>query len=171
MTIQNANQQDFDTIFTLYGHAADHQRKIGTVVVWPEFDPEMVRREIEENHQWKLVVDGEVACIWATTFSDEQIWEERNADPAVYIHRIATNPAFRGLNFVKAIVDWAVPHARSLGKSYVRLDTLGDNQRLIRHYTEAGFDFLGMFPMQNTDGLPAHYHGEPVCLFQIKLTH
>ncbi len=169
MTIQNATTEDFNTIFTLYRHAANHQRKIGTVVVWPEFDPEMVRREIAENHQWKLVVDGEVACVWATTFSDEQIWEARNADPAVYIHRIATNPAFRGLNFVRTIVEWAIPHAEALGKDYVRLDTLGDNQRLIKHYTEAGFDFLGMFPMQNTDGLPEHYHGEPVCLFQISV--
>jgi ribosomal protein S18 acetylase RimI-like enzyme len=168
MNIQNAVSGDFDAIFTLYGYASDHQRKIGAIV-WPVFDPEMIRQEIATNHQWKLIVDGEVACIWATTFSDEQIWEERNADSAVYIHRIATNPKFRGMNFVRTIVEWAVPHAKALGKKYARLDTLGDNKRLIRHYTEAGFDFLGMFPMKNTEGLPSHYNGEPVCLFQIKV--
>lgn len=167
MNIKNAIPEDLDTIFTLYGHAATHQRKIGAVVVWPEFERSMVEREITANHQWKLLIDGQVACVWATTFSDEQIWEARNADPAVYIHRIATNPIFRGHNFVKTIVDWAIPHTRSLGKDFVRLDTLGDNQRLIRHYTDAGFDFLGMFPMKNTKGLPAHYHGEPVCLFEL----
>lgn len=168
MAIQNSVIEDFDTIFTLYRHASNHQQKIGAIV-WPEFDHAMVKLEIVENHQWKLIIDGEVACIWATTFSDEQIWEERNADSAVYIHRIATNPKFRGLNLVRTIVEWAVPHAKALGKKYARLDTLGDNKRLIRHYTEAGFDFLGMFDMKSTEGLPSHYNGEPVCLFQIKV--
>lgn len=166
MTIQNSTSEDFDTIFTLYGLATEHQRKIGAIL-WPDFDQDMVRQEIATNHQWKLMVEDEVACIWATTFSDEQIWEERNSDPSVYIHRVATNPTFRGQNFVGKMVEWAISHAKALGKKYVRLDTLGDNRRLIRHYTEAGFDFLGMFPMQDTAGLPEHYHGKPVCLFQL----
>ncbi len=115
------------------------------------------------------MVNDEIICIWAVTFDDEQIWEERNADAAIYLHRIATNPAFRGHNFVSTIVDWAKSYAHSLGKAYVRLDTIGENTRLIRHYTNAGFHFLGMFDMKNTDGLPAHYREGQVALFEIKL--
>jgi len=110
-----------------------------------------------------------IACVWATTFSDKQIWEERNKDAVVYIHRIATNPVFRGKNFVSTITGWAKQYAKDHNKNFVRLDTLGHNVKLIEHYTKAGFNFLGMFDLKNTRGLPAHYHNTPVCLFEIKL--
>jgi hypothetical protein len=47
--------------------------------------------------------ENQIACVWAITFNDAEIWEER----AIYIHRIATHSDFRGHNFVKIIVDWA----------------------------------------------------------------
>lgn len=169
MKIENSTAADIDAIFHLYGIASAYQQSKQTVVVWPQFERRLVETEIAENRQWKLILDGEIACVWATTFSDEQIWEERNADPAIYIHRIANNPDFRGNNFVSLIVDWAKEYAISQGKAYVRLDTLGNNTRLIAHYTHAGFRFLGMFDLKNTAGLPDHYHGVPACLFEIKL--
>lgn len=169
MNIQNSTIADIDEIFRLYGIATAFQKSKETVVVWPGFERSMVEREIAENHQWKLIIDGQVACVWATTFSDEQIWEERNVDPAIYIHRIATNPDFRGRNMVKSIVDWAKEHAKSLGKKYVRLDTVGENKKLIAYYEKMGFDFLGMYELSNTEGLPAHYQVLPAALFQIKI--
>jgi ribosomal protein S18 acetylase RimI-like enzyme len=138
-------------------------------VVWPNFERTMVEAEIKLNNQWKLLIDNQVACVWATTFSDEQIWEERNADKAIYIHRIATNPNFRGNNFVEIIVDWAKKHALTNNLDYVRLDTVGNNLKLIEHYKNAGFDFLGLVNLKNTSSLPSHYHVLPACLFEIKL--
>ncbi|MFT4762395.1 MAG: ribosomal protein S18 acetylase RimI-like enzyme [Paraglaciecola sp.] len=169
MNIQNSKITDIDEIFRLYGIASAYQKSKKTVVVWPAFERSMVEREIKGNHQWKLIIDGQVACVWATAFSDEQIWEARNVDSAIYIHRIATNPDFRGQNFVKIIVDWAKEHTKALGKDYVRLDTIGHNEKLIAHYVKGGFDFLGMFELNNTDGLPAHYQSLPAALFQLKV--
>ena len=68
------------------------------------FDRKMVENEIAEKRQFQLLIDGEIACVWAITFSDPQIWEERNKDRAVYIHRIATNPEYRGNIFTKNII-------------------------------------------------------------------
>jgi ribosomal protein S18 acetylase RimI-like enzyme len=68
------------------------------------------------------------------SFNDAEIWEERDCNDAIYIHRIATHSDFRGHNFVKIIVDWA-KYAKSIGKDYIRLDTLGNNLKLIEHYT------------------------------------
>jgi hypothetical protein len=169
MKIENCVAADIDEIFRLYKLATEHQKKINAIVVWPEFGRQLVETEIAENRQWKLIIDGQIACVWATTYSDEQIWEERNSDKAVYIHRIATNAVFRGRNFVKIITDWAKEYARSIDKDYVRLDTIGNNTKLIEHYTNAGFTFLGMFDLKNTDGLPPHYQTGPACLFEIKL--
>lgn len=129
----------------------------------------MVETEIAEHRQFKMLMNNEVVCIWAITFNDEQIWEERNRDSAIYIHRIATNPDFRGRNFVSKIVDWAKEYAKEKGIQFIRLDTLGNNTRLIKHYKNAGFDFLGMFDLKNTDSLPDHYKEAPVCLFEIDL--
>jgi GNAT superfamily N-acetyltransferase len=169
MEIKNSTSNDTDEIFRLYAIASAYQKAKQTVVVWPQFEPQLVATEIAENRQWKLIIDDQIACVWATTFSDAQIWEERNADKAIYIHRIATNPNFRGKNFTGIIVAWAKQYAATMGKDYVRLDTLGNNVKLIEHYTNAGFIFLGMFNLKSTEGLPAHYHNEPACLFEIKL--
>jgi len=169
MQIQNSTTKDIPEIFRLYDIASAYQRSKQTVVVWPEFEQRLVETEVIENRQWKIVMEGQIACVWATTFNDEQIWEERNADAAVYIHRIATNPDFRGNNFVSVIVDWARQYAKNNGKDFIRLDTLGNNTRLIDLYRNAGFNFLGMFDLKNTKGLPAHYNNVPDCLFEIKL--
>jgi ribosomal protein S18 acetylase RimI-like enzyme len=169
MKIENCSPSDISEIFRLYRIASEYQKLKKTVVVWPEFEKHLIETEIAENRQWKLLIDNKIACVWATTFSDEQIWEERNADAAIYIHRIATNPEFRGKNFVGIIVEWAKEYAKSISKDFVRLDTLGNNVKLIEHYTNAGFNFLGMFDLKDTSGLPDHYHNVPACLFEIRL--
>lgn len=169
MKIENCNTADIPEIFRLYRIASAYQRSKETVVVWPEFEQELVETEIAENRQWKLIIDGKIACIWATTFSDEQIWGKRNSDAAVYIHRIATNPDFRGKNFIAIIVAWAKAYAAENDKDFVRLDTLGNNSKLIAHYSNSGFNFLGMFDLEDTQGLPDHYHNTPACLFEIRL--
>ncbi|WP_272022610.1 GNAT family N-acetyltransferase [Olleya namhaensis] len=169
MIITNATLTDIDTIFELYKIASDYQKTKKTVVVWPDFEREMVVSEIKENRQFKLIINNTVACVWAITFKDEQIWETSKNDNAVYIHRIATNPKFRGQQFVSKIVVWAKDYAKTNAIDYIRLDTLGNNTGLIDYYKKSGFDFLGMFELKNTDGLPDHYHNQPACLFQIQL--
>jgi GNAT superfamily N-acetyltransferase len=169
MVVKNVSKEDIDKIFRLYNIASNYQKSKKTVVVWPDFDREMVSQEIVEHRQFKLLIDDEIACIWAITFSDAQIWGKRNEDPAIYIHRIATNPEFRGHNFVGAIVDWAKDYAKVHTKQFIRLDTIGENTRLINHYCNCGFDFLGMFDLPNVDELPPHYKEGPVCLFEIDL--
>lgn len=169
MHITNSTIEDINEIFRLYHIATEYQKTIKAVVIWPEFSRTMVENEIKNLHQWKLIIDGKIACVWATTFSDEQIWEERNNDPSVYIHRIATNPEFRGFNFVASIVDWAKVFAKNNNKKFVRLDTLGNNTKLIEHYTNAGFTFLGIFDLKDTSNLPPHYHTAPACLFELKI--
>lgn len=169
MMIQNSTTKDIDTIYALYKMASDFQKTKKTVVVWPDFEPELINTEIKDNKQFKLVINGVVACVWAVAYKDLQIWENSNNDKALYIHRIATHTNFRGQDMVSKIVDWAKGFAKNKDLDYVRLDTLGNNTRLIAHYTNAGFEFLGLFKLNNTEGLPSHYHNQPACLFQIKL--
>ncbi len=166
--IQNSNLNDIEEIFRLYKIATDFQKTRFTSY-WPEFDRKLIETEIIENRQWKIIVEGRIACVWATTFNDPQIWEERNEDPSVYIHRIATNPDFRGQNLVVQIVEWVKIYAKENQKQFVRMDTVGENAGLISYYTKCGFDFLGLLKLKNTEELPAHYNNATISLFQIKI--
>ena len=168
MTIENSTQQDLAEIERLYTHARDLQAYLKRVV-WPSFSRKMIVQELEEGKQFKLVVDGQIACVWAIAFSDPQIWKEKNTDAAIYIHRIATNPIFRGNNFVQKIVNWAQEYVKDRNINYIRLDTVGENIGLINHYKKCGFDFLGLSKLQHTSELPLHYQNATVSLFQISV--
>jgi len=168
MEIQNSLIEDIDFILDLYKSATAYQKE-RFISHWPEFDREMVINEIVEKRQWKMIIDSEVVCIWATTFSDPLIWEDKNIDPSVYIHRITTNPNFRGKGLVKKIVEWSKHYATQNEKNFVRMDTVGENHKLIEHYTACGFNFLGLCQLTNTDGLPQHYHNAVVSLFELKV--
>ena len=112
MRIINSTPADLETIFQFYGHAVDHQKKVFNKQ-WQPFDPEMVKKEINEQRQWKIVIDNKVACIFAITFSDSQIWKERDSDPSLYLHRIVTHPDHRGEYLVKDVVAWAKEFGRA----------------------------------------------------------
>lgn len=170
MDIRNSTITDIDEIFRIYKMATDFQ-KAKYIVVWPEFERTLIETEIRENRQWKISIDGKVACVWATTFTDPLIWEERNNDPAIYIHRIATHSDFRGKNLVLEIVKWANKYAKENNKKFIRMDTVGRNEKLIDHYQNCGFNFLGLFKLKNTEGLPQHYDHATVSLFELNLNY
>ncbi|WP_109434944.1 GNAT family N-acetyltransferase [Aquimarina sp. AU119] len=168
MNIQNSTLDDISVILKLYGYATSYQIRMGAIP-WPKFEKEMIQKEIDTEQQWKIIIDNQIACVWMTTFDDPYIWEERNEDPSVYIHRIATNPDFRGHHFVKSIISWACNYAKENNKSFIRMDTAGHNDKLISYYTNCGFTFLGANTLKNTKELAEHYKNAPINLFEMKV--
>lgn len=169
MKIHNSTSEDITEIFRLYGLATEYQKTIFPENTWPTFKRKLVETEIQEKRQFKMVIADQIACVWAITFNDPQIWEERDKDPSIYIHRIATNPDFRGRQFVTEIVKWARGYAKAHQKEFIRLDTCGNNKKLIKHYTNCSFDFLGIVRLKSADKLHDHYKNADVCLFEINL--
>jgi ribosomal protein S18 acetylase RimI-like enzyme len=169
MVITNSNLNDISEIFRLYDLATNFQKIKFPKNQWPLFNQNNIAIEIIQNRQFKLIIDGKIACIWGITYSDPQIWEEKENALSIYIHRIATNPEYRGNNFVKTIVNWAKDHALQHHKQFIRMDTCGRNERLISYYKGCGFNFLGINKLQNTTQLPSHYHNADVCFFEIRL--
>ncbi|PSK94294.1 GNAT family N-acetyltransferase [Taibaiella chishuiensis] len=157
---------DMPQIFALYDSAIAYQ-KTKFKRHWQPFDPALISREIAEGRQWKIMIDGHIACIFAIAFEDPFIWGERGSDPAVYLHRIVTRPGFKGNNYVRSIIAWAKVFCAGRGLRYIRMDTWGDNQELIDYYTQCGFNFLGRITPQATDSLPSHYAGITLSLFEI----
>lgn len=169
MKIINSTEEDIPEIFRLYKLATDFQKIKFPENQWPQFQEALISTEVSENRQFKLIIDDKIACIWAITYNDPQIWEEDDNEESIYIHRIATNPDFRGNNFVKTIVDWAIKFAQDHDKKFIRMDTCGKNQRLIDHYTHFGFQLLGTKKLKSSKGLPLHYQNADVYFFEIKL--
>ena len=167
--IENCLMNDTDDILSLYQSARELQTS-KRMVVSPIFVKRLIEKEIKELRQWKLVIEDTIACNWAITFSDKEIWGEKDKNDSIYIHRITTNAAFRGNRYIHMIVEWASEYAKQKEKQFVRLDTLGNNTKLIEHYSSAGFQFLGIFELSDTSNLPGHYQVEPdCCLFEIDL--
>lgn len=169
MEIKNCELIDVHEILLLYQAARDLQTQ-RKMVVWPVFDQSFIEKEIQESRQWKLVSENVIACNWVITLNDKEIWGDKDQDNAIYIHRICTRPGLYGNRYIDTLVAWAREYARRMGKRFVRLDTLGNNTKLIEHYTSAGFTFLGIFRLGDTTNLPGHYQLEPHCfLFEIDL--
>ena len=167
MEIVNSTPDDFDRIFELYDAAIEFQKKVFDKH-WKGFEPGLIEQEINDNRQWKILVDGQIACIFAITFEDPYIWKEKEQGDAIYIHRIVTDPSFRGRNFALHITNWAKEYAKSIGKKKVRMDTWGDNQKLIDYYQQCGFEFLGIITPDQKN-LPKHYNGITLSLFEIEV--
>lgn len=168
MEIVNAGIEDLETLMGFYDDAIAHQKAVSNLV-WKGFDKPVVVKEIEEGRQWKIMIDGKVACVFMTVLNDPAIWDEKDKDTAVYIHRISTNPDFRGKGFVKIITDWAIGFAHSKQLDYVRLDTWQDNAKLHDIYTKAGFTYVRKKLIDASANLPKHYWGVTLALFEIKV--
>ncbi len=166
MDITNSTSEDVYEVLRLCKNATDYQ-KMKSVTAWPEFERSLIEIEVAENRQWKMMSGNSIVCIWASAFSDPLIWEEQNKDPSVYIHRIAVSPSFMGQKLVTEIVKWAKIYAAENGKKFIRMDTVGRNEKLIAHYQNCGFKWSGFTKLKNTEGLPLHYHDAMVCLFEL----
>lgn len=168
MVIEKAVMNDTDAIFGLYDLATVYQ-KTKFSKSWSGFERELIEREIGDGRLWKIVEGSGISCIFSIAFSDALIWGEKDQDSAIYLHRIAVNPAFRGRGYVREIIEWARDYAYDRGIKFIRLDTFGDNQELIAYYIKCGFTFLGLTSPQNTRDLPAHYEGISLSLFEIEV--
>jgi ribosomal protein S18 acetylase RimI-like enzyme len=168
MEFLNSTPEDLDEILRLYDAAIEFQ-KTKFDKTWLPFDRAMIDREIAEKRHWKIVIDDRIACIFSIAFEDPFIWKEKSGEPAIYIHRIVTNPDFRGQKFVPKITEWAHGYVREIGKQFIRMDTWGDNQKLIDYYVACGFDFLGVITPENSADLPKHYSGITLSLFEIEV--
>lgn len=163
--VKNSQLSDIDVVFDFYDMAIAHQKKVFNKH-WQGFSRELVQTEIQENRQYKILVNGKTACVFAVSFTDQLIWGIRDHD-SIYIHRIVTHPDFRGYSFVKEIIKWAKKYASENDIKYIRMDTWADNEKLLEYYTGCGFEYVGVVHLQKSEGLPKHYEGISLSLFEI----
>jgi GNAT superfamily N-acetyltransferase len=101
------------------------------------FTPEKIGKEISEFY----VADYSegIAGVIKLQLEDTVFWPDLPSVDSAYVHRLAVRRAFAACGMSKALLDFAVRKARSLGKKYLRLDCAADRPKLRRIYEEYGF--------------------------------
>lgn len=67
-------------------------------------------------------------------------------------------------------MEWTKKYAQENARQFIRMDTAGKNEKLIKYYKNYGFNYLGLFKLKHTIGLPGHYDNATVSLFEIYLS-
>ncbi|MDA9156060.1 GNAT family N-acetyltransferase [Candidatus Poseidoniaceae archaeon] len=168
MEMTQSCREDIEAILALYDEATALQATKG-MTQWPKIDRSRIEMEVDEGRQWKMTEQGQIVCVWVVAFEDPQIWGEKKDEPSLYIHRIANHPLHRGRGLVGQLVSWAKSYCSDENLHFIRLDTVGFNEALIRVYTSHGFTVLEPIVLDDPSGLPSHYRGGEVYLFEIKL--
>ena len=146
--------------------ALDYQRAHGQPL-WTPYPEALIRKEISEGlHYSVYTVAGELAGYFSTALADPLIWEDAEQGDAFYLHRMCVNPQMKGRQLSRHILNWACGSAAARGRKYVRMDTWGDNQPLVDHYLACGFVYLKSRMMGEAQGLPGHYKGIRLAMFQ-----
>ena len=166
--ITHTEPADRAIIHWLFEEAMAYQRRKG-YPVWQGFDKKQLQDEMEKGLQYKIVIDGSLACIFSVCYADAVIWGERETGDSIYLHRIVVNPDFKGLKLFGQVLDWAICHALDWGRQYVRMDTWADNPNIINYYLGFGFQFVGNCTTPDTEELAKHYRNQDLALLEMEL--
>lgn len=150
----------------LWDAAAVFQRSIGAPA-WAEFPERILAGDMAEGRHFMGVRD-DGACLgyFSIIWRDEAIWQQRDRDDAIYIHRMCGNASTRGRSFTVGVFDWAMSFAARAGRAFVRMDTWAENARLIAYYERCGFVRIGTRVIGDEPRLPPHYQGISLALFE-----
>ncbi len=168
LQIENTVPADLEFVYSLFDHSISYQEKKGAPV-WRGYDKGALVKDIRDGHQYKIVIQSQIAIVFSVCYADAVIWREMETGTSVYLHRIVVNPAFKGQKLFGKILGWTLEHARQRGLATVRMDTWDNNPSLIDYYKSFGFTFIGSYVTPNSPKLPAHNRNLPIVLLEIKL--
>ena len=140
VTLRHATTDDAVCIEEMLLEAARWVDALG-VTMWEEgeLDFPRIAREIAEGQFVLALVDNLPAGALRFQLADPQFWPDLADNESAFVHRLVVRRAFKGQGVSSALLDWAVAHARSLGKRYLRLDCDADRGKLRALYERFGF--------------------------------
>lgn len=167
--IVNTTKTDLDVILWLFEQAMDLQGKNG-YKVWNNIDINGLKKDIENNLQYKILRGSDILCIFSVQYSDPFIWRDRDQNDAIYLHRIVVNPNFKGQRQFQTVLDWVVQFSLANKLRYVRMDTWAENEKLIEYYKPFGFKFIENYRTKDEPELPIQNRNLNVALLEMEVT-
>ena len=110
-----------------------------TMWVEGELEEDRVRSEVEAGLFVVAEVDGRIAGAMRFQLEDRLFWPDLDGRDSAFVHRLAVRRAYAGHGISTALLHWAVDHARSLGRQWLRLDCDAERSRLRALYERFGF--------------------------------
>lgn len=140
MLIRQAVAADASTVHQMLLEASEWVDTLG-VVMWDDGELEFaaVQRDVAEGQVYIADVDGTPAGAIRFQTQDLLFWPDIPQEPSAFVHRLVVRRAFKGRGVSGALLQWAVEHARSLGKAWLRLDCDDNRPKLKMLYERFGF--------------------------------
>ena len=112
-------------------------------VMWDtgELAPERIAAETAAGQFFVALVDGQVAGAIRFQLEDTLFWPDLPNDNSAFIHRLVVRRRYKGQGISTALLQWALDHARALGRSHLRLDCDKSRPKLRALYEGFGFQF------------------------------
>lgn len=168
ITITNTTLDDFERVIWLFDQVMVLQGNNG-YKVWEAIDKESLLAEIKNKQQFKIVEASEILCLFSIQLNDPFIWREKDKNDALYLHRIAVNPNFKGKKTFQKVLAWALQFANQNNLKFIRMDTWSDNYKLIDYYKSFGFQFIENYKTSSDSSLPLQNRNLEVALLQLEV--
>jgi len=113
-------------------------------------------RDVELGYLWVADIEGQIAGVAAITTDQELEYAQVGWDisePAVVVHRLAVDPAYRGKGVAAGLMEQAEAVARARGISVLRIDTNSQNEAAQKLFPKLGYIFAGEIGLGFRPGL------------------
>jgi ribosomal protein S18 acetylase RimI-like enzyme len=157
MQIRLATRQDLTALMTLVRRVVPLMRSTGNLQ-WDENYPNeaVFERDIDLRQLWIAEIGPDIAGIAAITMDQEPDYAQVGWDisePAMVVHRLAVDPAFRGAGVAGSLMQTAERIAVKRAISVVRVDTNTQNAATQRLFPKLGYQLAGEINLQFRPGL------------------
>ena len=141
--IRQAIPEDVSAVTVILTDAANWVERIDGTTMWvdDELAEDRIAAEVDAGLFYVAECDGDIAGALKFQLDDQLFWPDLATDDSAFIHRLAVRRNYAGQGVSTALLRWAVDHARSLGRKYLRLDCDAERARLRNLYERFGFRF------------------------------
>jgi GNAT superfamily N-acetyltransferase len=150
-SIIKAEKEHFDILLEIFLEAA-HWLRTNGLSQWSHFLDGYGRDDILDsiNNRTTLLIVKDEKVVGTVTVQlspdewDQHIWGGIDLDSSIFIHRIALTRSHSGKGLGQKIINWIEREIEfPINKKFIKLDCVGDNQRLNDYYLMIGFQYLG----------------------------
>ncbi|MGF7181834.1 GNAT family N-acetyltransferase [Tunturiibacter psychrotolerans] len=152
-----ATKDDLPSLMALVRRVVPLMRATGNLQ-WDETYPNeaVFQRDIDLNQLWVAMVDGNIAGVAAVTTDQDPDYTQVGwniEEPAIVVHRLAVDPAFRGQGAAGALMQKAEEVAVERDITVLRVDTNTQNEATQRLFPKLGYILAGEISLEFRPGL------------------
>jgi ribosomal protein S18 acetylase RimI-like enzyme len=157
MQIRLATKDDLPSLIALVRRVVPLMRATGNMQ-WDNTYPNeaVLQRDIDLNQLWVAVVANNIAGVAAVTMDQDPDYTQVGwniEEPAIVVHRLAVDPAFRGQGAAAVLMQKAEEVAVERGIAVLRVDTNTQNEATQRLFPKLGYILAGEISLEFRPGL------------------